>query len=244
MSGLSEHLSRLARIVVFASSGLLLGITSVAAQEPDARAPPPDSIIRSSTTDAVFIGTRIRITGAAALADGLRLSGEPETTGGALAEIRDGREVPGSVAVGRDAVLLRAGQRMVGDLSALTPLSLTVTLIDGRSVTVPYTAVARYERADGRRSRKRGALLGLLVGGIGGALIGLKHGQGCEPVHNGGLFANNRCLGEPGASALGGFVIGAGGGAVVGALLPRRQRWKTLSVPALDGGDLGVAGER
>lgn len=48
MACLSEHLSRLARVVTFACSGLLLAMASATAQEPDVRAAPPDLVVQSS----------------------------------------------------------------------------------------------------------------------------------------------------------------------------------------------------
>ena len=121
--------------------------------------------------------------------------------------------------------VLPPGRQVSGTLATTTSTGLTMNLDGGGMVTIPHATVRRYERDNGR-SRKRGVLLGVLAGGVAGSLIGLSHGNGC--TSQGGLGSLG-CLGEPAASAAGGLLIGSGIGAAVGALMPPRQRWTTLT---------------
>lgn len=167
---------------------------------------------------------RVRITSGISLDQALLLI-SPSPAAGNPVVSGDGMTMTVAVRDGHTFTVLREGARVIGNVAGTVGGSLVLTLEDGRSVTVPRTGIVRYERPNGVPSRKRHALLGLLLGGAGGTLVGLLHGQGC--VERPGVMFS--CFGEPGASAAAGFLIGGGGAAAVGALWPRHERWTVVT---------------
>lgn len=118
------------------------------------------------------------------------------------------------------------GKQVVGQIVEMNGDTLTITL-EGRStrLTVPRDAIARMNLSRGRRSAGarllRGAGLGVLAGGLVGALVGLaSEGDG------GSLFSDSDRM------AIGGIVLGTLG-SVVGAAVglgSKGERWE--QVPA------------
>jgi uncharacterized protein Veg len=176
--------------------------------------PPPASPSGQSANGRRRITSGIPMERALALLTTSPAIGEPVPS-------HDGMTVTVTVNDGRRFTILRNGGRLVGDIAADAGTSLVLTTDDGRSVSIPRAGIAKHERWNGVVARRRNVLVGLLVGGAGGALVGLHHGRGC--VSHG--FVDLHCLGEPATSAFGGLLIGGGGGAAVGALWPRHERW-------------------
>jgi hypothetical protein len=176
-------------------------------------------------TAVALTGTRVRITITVRPIEQMLLLIGASAAGGTPIESRDDKTVVVPLADGRRITLPGRSGFVIGDLAESTATSLTVKMDDGRSVTIPRALIVRHERLDGVSSRGRRALWGLLLGGTGGTLLGLLHGQGCVSQ---GAFSLG-CLGEPAASAAAGLMLGGGGGAAVGALLPRGERWTVVS---------------
>jgi hypothetical protein len=164
---------------------------------------------------------------------------------GAIVEIAGGVHLEGQTAAGQilasdgDTVMVRSAgletikvprphRKVVGVLKTATKDVVTVVRADGSTIVVPREATATLERADGRRSRRRTAGFGFLIGAGGGAGIGYAVGATC---HSTGFLG---CLSEPGASALGGLILGGGAGALVGALIPPAERWVVVPADWLD----------
>lgn len=125
------------------------------------------------------------------------------------------------------------GKQVVGQIVKMDGDTLTITL-EGRStrLTVPRDAIARMDLSRGRRSAGerlfRGAGLGVLVGGLGGALVGLASGGDDCPPHS------VDCIGFSTSDrmAIGGILLGTLG-SVVGAAVglgSKGERWE--QVPA------------
>ncbi len=95
---------------------------------------------------------------------------------------------------------------------------------NGDTLTVPVTLLTRLDVSRGRKTNTgEGAVTGLLVGGVAGAVIGLASYE-CEPC-----FVD---LG-PGVYAAAGAVIGGLGGLVVGALIGleiETDRWQEVQL--------------
>ena len=198
----------LTRAAMLTAAALLAMTTHVAAQESPA--------------------TTVRVTAShTAFEDGLLLM-SPGTGASVPIVAQDADTVTLRTDDTRELTLLRSGRRVIDRLAGSGSATLTIALERGPFVTIPRSAILRYEREDGRRPRRRGVLLGLAAGAIGGAVVGLVRGQGCRS--SGGFDLH--CAGEPAASALGGALLGGGGGAVIGAFLPRPQRWSPVPVPA------------
>jgi hypothetical protein len=115
--------------------------------------------------------------------------------------------------------------RVDGTLMAVDDDTLTIRPRDGTAdVTVPRMAIAKIERTDGRRSRVRDAGLGALIGLGVGALAGLASSTSCEPRE---WF----CSAGFNSTFFG--ILGAGAGAVTGAILPPPSRWVEIDESAL-----------
>jgi hypothetical protein len=167
-------------------------------------------------------------------------------TTGAIVELPgivrlDGRTTTGSVigsdeetvtvhATGSNAITLpRPRRKVVGIVKTADSQVLTLVRKDGSTaVVVPRGAIAKVERANGRRSRARAAGLGFLIGAGGGAGVGYLIGASCNPTGFLGCFL------EPWGSMFAGVILGGGVGALVGAVSPPQVRWKTVSGDWLD----------
>ena len=110
-----------------------------------------------------------------------------------------------------------------------------VVRLDPNTWSVPIAAVTKLEVSRGRNSfgAGRGALIGVLVGGVAGWIVGYAGYEECVP--SGGLFD---CAGvfSPEVAAFGGAMVlgtlGAGIGAVTGALV-KTHRWVEVPLDRL-----------
>lgn len=120
-------------------------------------------------------------------------------------------------------------KQFVGQIVEMDGETLTIGF-HGRStrLTVPRDAIARMDLSRGRRSAGgrllNGAGIGLLVGGLGGALIGLVSGDDQSQGFGSFTATEKAALGGIGLGALG-FVVGAAVG-----LASEGERWE--QVPA------------
>ena len=209
-----------------AAAGLLLvliarsGAFAEAAQEAGVTDPSPS---RSASPGPTSSGPRVRITTGSdvELSGIVDFQGGTPATKGALIE-SDADTVRIRVAGQPDVTVLRPRRSMVGVITQSDAARLIVAPEGGSVVTIPRDGVARYEISRGRVSRGRNVLIGLLVGGVAGAAIGFAHGHRCQPRSNVEIW---HCWMEPEASTLFGLMVGAGGGAAVGAFIPRHERW-------------------
>lgn len=171
---------------------------------------------------------RIRITAASVveLPGVIHLEGVT-ATGSIVSSDDDTVTVPATG--GRIVTLPRPGRKVIGVLAGSDEHMITVARDRGPAVTIPRMAIGRLERADGRRSRRRSAGLGFLIGGGGGAGIGYLIGNSCQPTGFLGCFL------EPAVSTVGGLIIGGGAGALFGALARPAEQWKPVPVDWLNG---------
>ena len=117
----------------------------------------------------------------------------------------------------------RRGQQLVGQIVEMDGDTLTIT-IQGHPtrLAVPRDAIARMDLSRGRRSAGgrllKGAGIGLLVGGLAGAMLGLASGD------QGSWFtpSERAAIGGIGFGALG-FVAGAAGG-----LASEGEQWERV----------------
>jgi hypothetical protein len=180
---------------------------------------------------AVPSGTRVRLTAGTQveLPGVVRFVGTMPITDGSI--VANGKETVSVRLEGQpDVTIVRPLRRAVGIISESDAARLLVTSDIGGTVTIPRPAVARYEISKGRASRLRNALIGLLIGSVGGAAIGFANGKGCTDVQ---YFGFNDCFGEPEVSTVAGFLIGGGSGALAGALWPRPERWSARPISQL-----------
>jgi hypothetical protein len=128
-----------------------------------------------------------------------------------------------------DAITLpRPHRKVVGVVETADSEAVTLVRKNGSRVVVPRGAIAKVERANGRRSRARAAGLGFLIGAGGGAGVGYLFGATCNPTGFLGCFL------QPWASTFEGVVLGGAVGALVGAVSPPKDRWMTVSRDWLD----------
>ena len=171
--------------------------------------------IRIVTTSTVEVPGLIRLDGQAITGRVLLSDDDTVTTSGGLDRPK--------------VTLPRPRRTVVGVIAGLQQETLTLTREDGVVLTVPRGAIASLERQVGERSRKRGAALGLLIGGGTGAGIGFVVGNSCHST------AFLGCFMEPAASTFGGLLLGAVAGTVTGAFSFPRQRWQTVPQSWLTG---------
>ncbi len=118
-----------------------------------------------------------------------------------------------------------AARPILGTVVGLDERTVDVAVIGkGDAVVVPRSAISRIDVGCGRRSRGRNALIGAGIGLGMGALLGLAHG-GDDPemwiAYSAGEYA------------LMFAALGAPAGALVGAAVPPRERWRELPLPAV-----------
>ncbi len=171
--------------------------------------------IRILTTPTIDIPGLIRLDGRTVTGPVLRSDDETVTATG-------GSDRP-------NVMLPRPGRRIVGVIVGVQQDVLTIAREDGAVLTVPRAAIATLERQVGERSRKRGAALGLLIGGGAGAGVGFLKGRACRST------AFLGCFMEPTASTLGGLVLGGITGTLVGAFSSPHPRWQTVPLTWLSG---------
>jgi hypothetical protein len=113
----------------------------------------------------------------------------------------------------------RPGQKTVGSFVAVDDTALVLIDEHGRRVRVPRSSISTIERSEGKHSRGRKALIGLLMGATATA------GGSAE-------CQDDSCFGDAGDSASGGLAglfVGAIG-AAIGAALPPAERWVRIDV--------------
>jgi hypothetical protein len=122
-----------------------------------------------------------------------------------------------------------ASARVVGTLLGQDAVMLRIEREPGNQVMVPVREITNLEQGR-RRSRGRGALIGLAVGAVGGAIYLIADngasGSACPPE-------SFICFDEPffsdrAAAAIGAVFFG-GVGALVGALIPPGEKWEPVS---------------
>jgi len=182
-------------------------------------------------------GARVRITSGAAVAlpGVLRFDGLTPMTDAVIIH-DDADTVTVRTDGDRRVKVLRPLRHAVGVITRSDLERLVVDSGATEVVTVPRDAVVRYEVSKGRASRRRNVLLGVLVGGGVGAAIGFAAGNACHPepvAPNSGFPTFGNCFMAREGGALAGLMIGAGGAAAVGALLPRHERWTTRPLSQL-----------
>lgn len=96
----------------------------------------------------------------------------------------------------------------------------------GAPLTLAATTVTRVERSQGRKLSVTGGVLGLLVGGAGGAALGCLANR-----DDYGVF----CGGQSDTKVVVGAALGGAAGAALGAILFRRERWSTVEPAPLRG---------
>lgn len=183
------------------------------------------------------IGTRVRVTAASEveLPGVLRMVGTT-MTGPVLSSDEDSVTVRG--AAGQVVTLPRPGHTIVGTIVGVEERDVTIARDRGSVVTVPRSAIAQLERSYGRRSRKRAAGLGFLIGAGGGAGVGFLSGSTRKCP---GWFAppgapvTQSCFMEPVASTLAGVILGGGAGGLLGGLVHPGDRWTVVPVDWLMG---------
>lgn len=119
-----------------------------------------------------------------------------------------------------------------GPLVSLTPDSVVLRSIQmGRPITLGLDSVVRLEYATGREPKTRNMLIGTGVGGVIGAplFIGVAALAAASADSPTGIGTGDFVLvGTIGA------LVGAGAGALVGAMFPGRRTWEPISVPGRD----------
>jgi len=130
-----------------------------------------------------------------------------------------------------DSLFARAGveprEKYAGSLLFADSLGIELRDEDGQAREIPQEIVALFEESAGRKSSAgRGALLGFLIGGVGGVAFGI-YFEESEGVSN-----NERGL-YPVGFGLGGALVGCGVGALVGAMI-KRERWSPVGT--IEGG--------
>jgi len=122
----------------------------------------------------------------------------------------------------------RAESTLIGELVSLHSDTLTMTTTAADTVAVPRAAITRLDLSMGTKSRAgKGAVKGLIFGGLGGALIGvLASGSDDDWWIEFG----------PGAWAAGGALMFGALGAGIGALIgsgQRTDRWEGVALPTV-----------
>jgi hypothetical protein len=171
---------------------------------------------------SIALGTRIRLTTSrlARVPDLIRLV-EPDAAASPIELDRATGVVTRSD--GSQLAVPRPGSVIAGRLLKVT--AGTVTLMPDRSdrpVVAPRAFISKIEQTVGRRSRGKGALIGLLVGVPVGVVLGLASQGDCDSDV---MFA---C--SPAAAAVGGAIVGGGAGATVGAIRPAPERWAEIDL--------------
>jgi len=177
---------------------------------------------------AVSPGTRVRVsTGPTVEVAGVVQVQGTTISGGILSS--DDQTVTVRTRQDRSTVTVpRANRTIEGVITQLQPQTLLLTRQDGLVVTVPRSAIVGLEQPTGRRSRKRGAGLGLAIGAATGAGVGFLIGSSCHSDKFLGCFM------QPAASTLGGVLVGGVAGTAIGAFAAPREQWEPVPVSWLD----------
>jgi hypothetical protein len=179
----------------------------------------------SDTRVRITAGPRVEVPGV------IRFEGLTPTSDGTIV-----REEADTVRVrvdgDSDVTIVRPLRRAVGLITHSDPTRLLVDSGGGATVTIPRDAIAQYEVSKGRASRRRNVLIGVLVGGGLGAVIGFAAGSACHEEPSQGFGFGNCYMAAEGGGVIG-LMFGAGGGALIGALVPRHERWSTRPLSQL-----------
>ena len=127
-----------------------------------------------------------------------------------------------------DSLFARAGVepkvKYAGSLVYADSLGIALRDEDGQAREIPQEIVALFEESAGRKSSAgRGAVLGLLIGAVGGVAFGI-YFEESEGVHGPyrGVY--------PVGLGLGGALVGCGVGALVGSMI-KRELWSPVGTP-------------
>lgn len=134
------------------------------------------------------------------------------------------------VSVGeRVRVSTESGETYVGLVSLATSGVIEV-LDEGTASSVPLSTVTRLEVSRGQKSNgRKGAVIGSLSGALSGAVIGFSLGDD-PPLFSEAFFFS------AGEKAGIGFLLGAGGGAIIGALIGKAihaEQWEEVPLERL-----------
>lgn len=122
----------------------------------------------------------------------------------------------------RMRVTTKNGEKLIGQVKGYDADSLTI-LTDSKEQSIAYTDMARLHRSLGVRSH---VLKGTLIGLGAGMIVGISGASNIE-------CNNESCVGEA-IAATGIFLLGSGGGTLLGALVGvanRTERWKRVDIP-------------
>jgi hypothetical protein len=192
--------------------GATLGMLTSSIASAQSAAPAPGDRVRVETVPYVLDLPGIRI-------EAQRISGSIVSQDDDTVTVKAADQTP--------RMLPKPGRRFTGVVSSADGGTLWLRRANNTIVEVPRMSLGRLEQADGRRSRGRNALWGLLIGAGVGAAIGAA-GSSCTntPGGFGGV-----CFGAADSAALGALFFG-GIGAAVGVAVPGRERWKEVPLNA------------
>jgi hypothetical protein len=111
----------------------------------------------------------------------------------------------------------------IGTYQALTDTTLVLSF-GVTSRAIPLSSISRLESSRGRKLSVVGALSGFIVGGVAGALAGCSANRDSYDVF---------CAGQSDTKVVLGAVLGGAAGATLGAVLFRREQWRTIDVARL-----------
>jgi LytS/YehU family sensor histidine kinase len=117
--------------------------------------------------------------------------------------------------------LLGAGTQTIGTLHSATDTSLTLSTATGL-LAFSSQSIARIEQSAGRQPNIPVGIAGLLLGAAAGGAIGC-----AANADSYGVF----CGGQDDTKVIIGASAGALAGGLAGALLFRRERWRTVQLP-------------
>lgn len=134
-------------------------------------------------------------------------------------------------------------ERIVGWIDRIDEQTLTIIPQKGAAVTMPLNTIARIERTNGKRSRFGAAVLGLIVGAVGGNRLASLGTGDCHQAYQvaranapigswAGAFDGIGCAIDNSIGMVMGTVEGGVVGTVVGAFLPN-QKWMTVPTSSL-----------
>jgi hypothetical protein len=110
-----------------------------------------------------------------------------------------------------------------GTYRALTDTTLVLSR-GGSAIAVPLASITRLEVSRGRKPNIVAGIVGFLLGGATGGVLACTANR-----DDYGVF----CGGQDDSKLIVGAVLGGAVGAAVGALVFRRERWRTVRVDQL-----------